>query len=282
MARDNLAYVDSSEALQSVENALRLIIRDILGDGWLELVDDTGKLEGKRTEDKKRRDGAIVPDDLLAYVEFPQLVKVILRKWDPHFFPVFQDKKRTEIWLEALQGVRNAIAHSRQLVQFEKDLTSGISGQLRNLVTIYRTEKNPASAHYSVIDSVRDSLGRDGALTTMTYMELKVVRPRLEVGEEVTFTCQGSDSRGREIEWFIVPRRESNLGPPPDVYPIKGEAVVLNWKPSEEDIAEELLVVIHMRSVDGKFRRFMPSSAWEDHPYDDVRVFPFVVNPPPD
>jgi Swt1-like HEPN len=262
------AMEDPATALQAVENALRLVIRDVIGDGWTTSIADMTKLEDKRTEDKVRRDGAIVSDDLLAYTEFYQLEKIIKDNWQ-QFSAVFSDKKRTEVALGILEDVRNAIAHSRELLQFERELVSGYSGQLRNQVTIYRTRTSPATAHYPVIESVTDGLGQVGKISGDGWRRGPDYPPRLEVGETITFTCRGSDERGRELEWFL---QEHSRGP----FAL-GTSVILRWEVSTEHVGEDKTVWIRMRAVDSQFRRFHRSFEPE---YDDERFFIYAVNPP--
>ena len=87
---------EPSEALASVENALRLIVRTVLGDSWTSQLDEAklAKLAIKKEEDSTRRDGAVIADDLLAYTELYQLKSFVISDWEK-FKPVFDDKKRT-------------------------------------------------------------------------------------------------------------------------------------------------------------------------------------------
>lgn len=191
---------DPATALQTLENALRLAVRAVLGEGWHEKLDNDDKLEAKRVEESNRRDGAVLPDDLLSFTEFFQLTRLIDRNWEA-FKPIFADRKRTKVWLETAEDVRNAIAHSRQLLGFERSLIAGISGQIRNLVTIYRTEREPASAHYAVIERAVDQYGTVGR--GPKRYDLPETLIRVEVGETVEFDCIGRDARGRELDWFL-------------------------------------------------------------------------------
>jgi hypothetical protein len=93
--------VEPTDALRSIETALRLVIRDVLGDeGWLAAAGspDRAPLEQKRTEENKRRDGAAVSSNLLDYTETYQLTNLVLKNWES-FKPVFSDKARTESFL---------------------------------------------------------------------------------------------------------------------------------------------------------------------------------------
>jgi len=160
---DTIEGMDATDALRAIETALRISIYKVLDDGWLTApgAPDISKLEDKRVAEDKRRDGAVTSDDLLEYTETYQLTQIVLRNWES-FQPVFKDKKRTEVYLGILEDVRNAVAHSRDLMAFEKELLSGIAGQLRAQVSRFRNEVDGSTAYYPLIEKVRDSLGNPG------------------------------------------------------------------------------------------------------------------------
>ena len=194
--------MDPATSLQTAETALRLVISAVLGDQWQATPGiDVAALERKREDDRRRRRGAIVDEHLASYLEFRELKEIILKRWDDGFDPVFGHKDRTEVLLTILGDVRNVIAHSRQLLPFEVDLASGISGRLRNQITIYRTSRRPADEHYPVIESVQDQYGQWGGDWVQT--DIATTRLRLDVGDTVTFVCQGSDQQGRALEWLL-------------------------------------------------------------------------------
>ena len=267
-----------------METSLRLAIRHVLGDAWQSSINDLAQLENKREEDRRRRDGAIVNDDLLSYVEFYHLSKIIKDKWNPHFAAVFKEQKRTEVFLGVLEDVRNAIAHSRELLQFERELVAGISGHLRNQVTIYRTSSEPVAAHYPLIESVVDNFGSNGFPVLVMEVERPrgALMPRLEVGDIVSFTCQGSDVRGRELEWHVLTEVERFKGQSSAVTWQRGSPVVIDWQPGEEHVSESLVVYVRTRAADARFRRKRDLTVYYLDEYDDVRTFYYAVNPPPD
>ena len=60
--------------------------------------------------------------------------------------------------LKRLDNIRNAVGHSRPLLPFERDLLSGIAGQIRNQVTIYMSTQDEAGDIYPRIESVTDQI----------------------------------------------------------------------------------------------------------------------------
>lgn len=273
---------DPAQALQAVENALRLAVRAVCPE-WQAKLDDTTRLEGKQSEEAKRRDGALVSNDLLDYVEFHQLTGLILKDWDA-FKPIFDDKRRTETWFGALLDVRNAIAHSRRLLDYERHLTIGVSGQIRNQVTLYRTREQPSTAHYAVIERVQDNFGQVGLTEYELYCGGGQVAPRLEVGDTVTIECNGSDSRGREIEWIV--RSQQMNDHITSFERATGTSAVMTITVAEEHVGESLTVIVFVRPVGARFTRHNKPTE-DDHlgaifnvAHDEALRLSYVVNPP--
>lgn len=234
-----LWVVDPLFALQAVESSLRLAIGSVLGTEWERVPSvNMDQLRDRQAVDAKRRRGTLAADDLLAYLNFYDFREIIIKRWDDGFAQVFGSKRRTAVYLDTLESLRDSIAHSRPLLTFEAEMFCGISGLLRNQVTLYRTSDDPASQHYPVIESVRDHFGQTG----QTYGAATV---RIEVGDQVTFACHGSDVAARELEWVIwSPRMEYDPftgtfygvldDPAPakdDVLVVRGERVELTWSP---------------------------------------------------
>jgi hypothetical protein len=114
----------------AAETALRDVIRLAIP-GWQSQLesDDIQKLEAKRTEEDKKRDGITVSQDLLDYSEVYLLRKLIDKNWDA-VKPVLDDKKRTDVYLDIVLEVRNTIGHSRPVVSSERLLLAGAAGQI--------------------------------------------------------------------------------------------------------------------------------------------------------
>jgi hypothetical protein len=172
------------EAVNSLEGSLRGLVQDVLGDQWIESSGvDREALERRRTEEAARRKGAAVEQNLLAYTHLYELRKAINKNWEK-FKPGLGDKKRFDVYMDRLEGFRNAPMHSRELLPFERDLLSGMVGELRNIVTIFRSQQGPDRKYYPVVETIVDSFGNEmediEARLTMTDL-------RLQVGDTVEF-----------------------------------------------------------------------------------------------
>ena len=74
--------------------------------------EETSLIE-RRTEESKRRDGAVVSDDIIDYTETYHLTSIVRKNWDK-FQPVFRDKKRTEAFFGIIEDVARAETPSMQ------------------------------------------------------------------------------------------------------------------------------------------------------------------------
>lgn len=275
---------DPAKSLELAENAIRLAIRAAIQDRWQQHVrlDDLTK---RQAEDHTRRDGVVVSDDLLSYLEFHQLRTIVRKEWEA-FKPVFDDLQRTEVWLQALEDVRNAIAHSRTLVEHEAALVAGISGQIRNQVTLFRSRTEPASAHYAKIERVVDQFGRVGSESATDVMYSASVPPRLEVGETITLNCDASDARGRELQWLA--RTKNAVNDLADAVEAIGQSVTIRLLLTEQHVGEDVLVHVFVRPVGSLYtKKHRDKLGWDNNsipmygvPHDDVRVLRYAVNPP--
>ena len=63
--------MEPTEALQSTENALRLIIRSILGGKWKDAItaDRVAYAQQRRDEEANRRDGVSTSQDLIQFTD---------------------------------------------------------------------------------------------------------------------------------------------------------------------------------------------------------------------
>ncbi|MET9201319.1 hypothetical protein [Gordonia sp. NPDC003585] len=203
--------VDAYTELVAAETALRDVIR-LAVPAWQSQLDEdaVAKLELKRAEEDKKRDGITVSQDLLDYTEICQLQKLIDTNWQD-VKPILDDKKRTEVYLDIIFDIRNTIGHSRPVVPSERLLLAGAAGQIRNQLARYRSGQDGSAMHYSSIDSARDSLGTNGKGNVDVSSVDGSDAPRLDVGDVVTFQLEATDPRGREVSWsaFLAPSHSS-------------------------------------------------------------------------
>ncbi|MGG5257085.1 hypothetical protein [Phycicoccus avicenniae] len=264
--------MDPMQALEGAENALRLAIQTVLGNDWMSSpgAPPQTSLQGVRKNEQTKRPSVAVSSNLLDYTYTKDLVNIVDSNRQA-FEPVFPKWEIHMALLSYLVDVRNTIAHSRALVPHERDLVSGIAGEVRNCVSMYLGSTNPATKlFYPSIVSGVDSLGQVGDWRSNTEGTFV-----LEVGQEVTITCSASDPFDRDLEWMVA--RGDFFGGSPEWKPRHtGTEFSFVWVPQEEHVSVGTTLTVFMRSID-RFHRY------SDPPYDSVDdfiKFTYFVAPP--
>lgn len=254
--------MEPTEAINLVEVVLRDLVREVIGDAWQgESYIDLAVLERKRDEERSKRRGVAVSDDLLAFTEFLQLQRIIEKNWTK-FEPALKKKKYFDVYMDRLAGFRNPAMHSRTLLPFEAALVEGIVGEFRNLVAIYRSTQGPDMKYYPEIDQIVDSFGN----RIRPAMDTGVV---LRPGDEISFKCVGTDPQGRDLSWVMYTAAPTGGLKETDF--VEGQEAVLTWSVSDEDVRERAVVSIRLVSS-GPYHRH---GSW-DHEY----LFSYRVDPP--
>lgn len=275
--------MEPREAIHTCENAMRNIIRLLMGDTWPGSLNSSQRSQIRKSMENESndRDGVVHSDDLLAFADTRHLTAIIEKNW-PVFQPVFKNETRIKVSFEALNSYRRTVSHSRELRPFERDLLSGISGQIRNMVTLHLNTISDTRQHYPVIESAIDSLGHVGSESfyaqPMNY-PLPVMK-ELEVGDAVTFDAQGWDPRDRRLDWSIVANNRPFMGAEvfsqDSLAKASGDTVSMTLLITEDLVGLELFVAVVLRS-ETKHRKHKDIASLG---YDDRRCFVYRVNPP--
>jgi hypothetical protein len=244
--------VDVGEAITTAESDLRALIREVLGDGWLTKSDiEAARLEVKRAEDRKRRPGSVVDDDLLSYTEFYELKDIVVRNWD-EFTDVWRSRRYFEAIFERLADFRNPNAHSRQLLPFEEHLVLGLSGEIRNTITLHRSTTAVTGEHYPILELIEDSLGNRFVPTEEQQSGSGFRIPvTFSVGETVTFKLKAWDPQGRDIRWTVtffgrIPQQSLELD---------GSDVSFDWEISKDEVGDNTPLIGVTMSSTGRYHR---------------------------
>jgi len=270
--------MEPSEAISATENAIRLIVSNVLGDTWRSLVPEATlrKIQRYHDTDLAKRSGVFLGDDLLAYTEFPVLLDIVRADY-AKFEPVFGDQTRTEAAFLLMTDLRNAVAHSRELVTFEREILSGTSTRIRNQIQEFRTAAEPVSAHYPLIESAVDGFGNAGT-PGLYYIPAGRQLLRLEVGDRVTLRLRAIDPRGRGLNWRILAVQGSYnaVGVPPWVGEpdAVGSPAEIEFTVTENHVDEEFLIRVWLIHGGEKYHRHKT--------HDDAVTFGYAVNPPLD
>ena len=225
---------------------------------------------------RRRKQSAVMAllylKSLLDYAETYHLTKLIEKNWDK-FQPVLKDKARTLTYFGVIEDVRNSVAHSRDLVPFERDLISGIAGHMRNQVALFRSGNNQSAKYYPLIESIKDNFGIEGLNSRLDYMVVDTASTRLDVGSVLTFDGRAFNAKGRPVTWQLAPSSPSTInGSCLNVADVaKGDSVTFDYAITEANVSEHLIITIQI-VADSRYHR---------HGYiDDTRKFHYAVNPP--
>lgn len=269
--------------MRSIETVLRNAIRQILPDeAWLrrEGAPNRGKLEGALLREAQRRDGVVSSTDLLEYTMTRELTEIVLRNWSD-FEPIFGDRERTNVYFDTVNGVRNAIAHSRDLAPAERDLLSGIAGLLGNQLSIFVSEHNARARYYPTIERVIDGFNRTLFTHSADYDDY-TDRIRLDIGQPIKLSGRAASARGREISWILSV--EPNLRPARRLEVGRSLDLDYTYVPTINDVSEELRLAVYI-VADSQFHRHPTSVGSVDAlngGYDDARYIRYSINPPED
>lgn len=253
---------DGFEDMNAVENVLRGLIESVLaekrGDDW---ISDCGcsaerveKWKEKRDADRKKREGAIVSDNLIFYADFYDLSTIIGKHWD-EFSPALGDKKTFMVYMDRLEDFRNPKFHGRSLLQFERALIKGMAGEIRNKVTIYKSGQGPTREYFPRIESIQDSFGNRAPSRTGLI---------LNPGDEVRFDLTSWDPEGDEVLWQVL------ASPNPRAITDWFKGSTWLWSVTEQDIADPRDLVFVMKS-DRQYHRMGN--------HDDEKVMSYRVLP---
>ncbi len=234
--------MEPEDVLTITENVLRDLIQDVLGDKygaeWItQRVDEDTRerWQDRLTEERGRRAGVKVDDRLIYYSDLSDLPKLLKNDWEA-FKPCFGNLKKTEIDLKRLIGFRHAQQHGRDLVPFERDLLAGITGEIRNKVTVFQSERGPDKEYFPKIEYVADSFG-NVARKSEGWVNTGLT---LHPGDEVTFQCRGWDPKGEPLDW------KWNIGHHPANRQVEGGE--FTWRVEIEDVAEDQNIGIFLLS----------------------------------
>lgn len=263
--------MEPSAAIAIVETDLRHLAEAVLskndGTEWIEEhleQEVVERLKGRLREEVKRRSPATVPSALVSYTHLFELRKIIEKNWQ-EFAVALGEKRDFVVLMDRVEDFRNAPAHSRELLPYEKSMLEGIAGTVRTQVTRYMSSKYQDARDYPVIESIRDSFGNASADLSSTQASSVETGLVLRVGDEVIFECRAWDPQGRELTWQWG-RVFASQGSA-----ITGSEVSLPWVVTEKDVGARLQIEIQVLS----------SGPYHRHTQYDHRVtFVYAVEPP--
>lgn len=135
------------DPIEIIERELRLLIHDVLshkfGENWIDdpkisLKEEHLKsIKEKIEADKSAQGNQAIYDLPLSYADFSDLRELLI-KHDNLFKPVFDKWKKTMVYLEITEGLRNTIKHHRDINSTQEYLLIGIAGEITDSINFWR------------------------------------------------------------------------------------------------------------------------------------------------
>lgn len=238
--------MEIGNSINTLENALRDLVETILqgtDEGRLGVsAERVSVWKLRRDEEPKRRPGGKVEERLIYYSELHDVVQVIRKNWERGFKDCFGDRKRFDVYMDRIAAFRNPDAHSRALLPFEEYLVLGITGELRQAITIYLSEGSggPDREYFPRIEEIRDSFGNRAGGGSISYVQTNLT---LRVGDTITFTGKAWDPDGDPLAWRI------SIGfPSRSTIDINGNEFEWQWTLRMEDVHERFRMMFRLNS----------------------------------
>ena len=238
-----------SEHVAAAENAIRDLIARRFAILNKELnADELGVTQGRfdlwserRTAESKKRDGLRHEPRILYYADITDLAAIIGKNWSD-FKPCFDDKKKFDVYMGRLAELRDPNAHSRELAPFESQLIMGISGEIRQAITVYFSIMGDEPEFFPRIERIQDSFGNsNGSLSAGTWSP--DTHLTLRPGDEITFVADAWDPQGEDVDWSIA----VGNGPIQENVQV-GLRFEYSWTVSDRDIGDPINVLVGITS----------------------------------
>lgn len=261
--------MDVTQALRDAENSLRdfiaAVLSQSLGPDWAEQSGVSPRRlekwrERKATEEKRQESG-VVEERLIYYADFYDLKTILKKNWSTEFSTALGDWKTFEVWLTELERLRDPDAHRRELLQHQKHLALGISGEIRTRIVRYRSRKETTEDCFPRIESARDSLGNIWVHTGEKDIKYVSTEMALRPGDTIDFVVTASDPEDLPLEYGI------GLDEPAKIWQPSGEFQVTF---TDKHITKNFFVALYIRSS----RPYHASGS-----YDDKVQFSYDVLP---
>jgi Swt1-like HEPN len=240
------------DSINALENILRDLIERVLrnrhAESWADRLGITqSRREGwerRREEERKKRTAGTIDERLLYYADFTDLLAIIEKNWDPDFLECFGDLTELRVYLEKLADLRNPDAHSRALLEVEEHLIAGMTGELRQKVTIFLSKGGGGAEpeHFARIEEIVDSFGNriTGKASGGGHHQAKLV---LRPGDRVVFHGRAWDPEGLPLAWKVL------FWPDGRTEKVSGSEVAIEWSIADADIGEETRVIFSLISA---------------------------------
>jgi hypothetical protein len=203
--------MEIQQTLKDCENALRDFMAVTLekqhGEDWINFCQATPEQikewEKRKQEDNERHQATTSDEHLINYTDINELKTILLANWEGEFMDTFGDYKLMETYLNILNRYRNPDIHRRPLLTFQKHLILGISGEIRNMIAVYRSYKELDREGFPRIESVRDNLGNVWTPGNPSHLKTGMT---VHVGDMIEFVVTAVDPLEEDMMYSVQER----------------------------------------------------------------------------
>ncbi len=260
--------MDATQPLRDAENSLRDFIAFILSKDKADWIDLCGvsperisKWKERKLTDTKRQRTGVVDERLIYYADFYDIKTILKKNWTGEFSNALGEWKTFEVYLEALENLRDADAHRRELLPHQKYLAMGISGEIRSRIVRYRSKMETPEDCFPRIESARDSLGNLWVPSTGPQLKMVSTNCTLRPDDILEFVVTASDPDDLPLEYCLSDSTSTRIW--------QTEST-LQHRIEEKDIGKLFVIELFIRSS----RSYHGSGA-----YDDKVQFFYTVLP---
>lgn len=206
--------MDITRALHDAENIFRdylemVFCRQYGGDwhqeaGIPERI--TKKWDMKQMEHEKESLDQTSNESLIQFAEFNDLQEIINNNWVKELEETFGDKDILISYLKILEGYRNPDVRRRELFIYQKHLLLGITGEIRNKISIALSKLDTNKEVFPRIESAKDNLGSLWKPGDPRKIKTNKV---LRVGDEVEIIIAATDPLEGDLEYRIFGKKWS-------------------------------------------------------------------------
>jgi len=200
--------MDITRSLHNAENILRdyidMVFSSHHGEEW---YDKVGVEQRKINEWEIRK----IPEEtgpkavkgkekLIQYAQFNDIRKILKDNWNKDFQNTFGDQDIMNSYLKIIEEYRDPSSRRRELFVYQKHLILGISGEIRNKISIALSAAETGKEVFPRIESVKDNLG--GLWTPGKPRKVKT-KQVVNAGDTLEYIVTANDPMEADLEYRI-------------------------------------------------------------------------------
>lgn len=219
-----------------LKDFISVIVSEKWGENW---INESGLSEERiqeilalKHQNEKELNPMTTENRLLNYCSFKDLGIILSTHWNDEFERAFGNKNALVTYLNTLYKFNNPDAYNRPLLSFEKHLILGVTGTIRNNISVYRSWKEIGKEGFPQIESVTDNYAN---LWTMGAPKKLKTQLSLRVGDLLEFVIAASDPLDEDLDYRIFPNKwQSNN--------------ILQYEIKKEDVGKDITFQIGIKS----------------------------------